>query len=58
MYVIAHDDVPANSPSMSFMSRAPFVNENLGDVVVGKNWIPMVGARCHKINRSIDQNAV
>jgi hypothetical protein len=58
MHMIRHDNVPTNGPSMSFMSRAPFVNENLGAVVVGQNRLPMANARCHKINWSIDQNAV
>ncbi len=58
MHVIGHNDVPANSPTMSIMSHTPLVDENFGDIVASKNRLSIVSARCHKINRSVDPNAL
>jgi hypothetical protein len=33
MHVIGHNDVSANSPTMSIMSRAPFVDQNMCDLI-------------------------
>jgi hypothetical protein len=30
MHVIRHDDISANGPTMSFMSRQPFFHEDSG----------------------------
>ena len=58
MNMIGHNDVPANSPTMSIMSRTPLLQENFGDVVASKNRLSIVSARCHKIDRSVDPNAL
>jgi len=57
MNVVGHDDVSANSPSMSFVSRAPFINKNFGDLVGSKKLPTIFGARCDEINWSINPNA-
>lgn len=51
MYVIGHDDIAANSPLTSILSRAPFINKNFGDIVASEKRFSMASARCHKINR-------
>jgi hypothetical protein len=58
MYVIRHNDVPANGPTVSLVSRPPFVDQNVGDLVASKKLPASFRARCHKINRGIDPNAL
>ena len=58
MYVIGHNDIPADSPTMPIMSRAPLINENFGDIVAGKNRLSVASARGHKINRRVDPDAL
>jgi hypothetical protein len=42
---------------MSFVSRAPFINKNFGDLVGSKKLPTIFGARCDEINWSINPNA-
>jgi len=58
MDVVGHDDVSANSPSMSIMCRAPFISKNFGDLVGSKKLPTIFGARCYEINRRINPNAL
>jgi len=44
MNVVGHDAVSANSPSMSFLSRAPFINKNFGDLDGSKKLRTIFGA--------------
>jgi hypothetical protein len=57
MYVIRHDHIPANGPTMSIMSRAPFINQNFRDILTRENRLSMASARCYEINRRINPNA-
>ena len=58
MDVIGHDDVPANVATMSIMSRAPFVDQNVCDLVASKKRSAIFRARCHKIDRRIYVDAL
>jgi hypothetical protein len=57
MCVIGHNDVAANGPAVSIMSRAPFINKYFGDIVASENFPAILGARCYEINRRINPNA-
>ena len=58
MNMVGHDDVPANRPTMPIMSRTPFANENVCHLVASQKLPTIFGARCHKINRRIDPDAL
>jgi hypothetical protein len=58
MHVIGHNDVPANGPTMSIMSRAPFVDHNVCDLVANQKWSAIFRARCYEINRRIYVDAL
>ena len=56
MHVIGHNHVSANGPSMPFMSRTPFTNKDFRSIIVSKDFLSMLCARCDEINRSSDPN--
>jgi len=58
MRVVGHDDVPTNSPTMTIMSCAPFVDEDFGKVDASQKRLSMASACCHKINLSVDPNVL
>jgi hypothetical protein len=58
MHVIRHDDISANGPTMSFMSRQPFFHEYLSYFIASENRFSIIDARGDEINREIDPNGL
>src|SRR6266480_3244494 len=56
--MIRHNHIPANSPTMSIVSRAPFINKNFGDIVASEKRFSTASAPCHKINRRVGPNTL
>jgi hypothetical protein len=54
MNMIRHDYVPANGPSMSITSGAPFINKNFSGLVTRQKFPAILSARCYEINRRIN----
>ena len=54
MNMIGHNDIAANSPTMSIMSRAPFVHKDVHDLIVSQNMFSITCAGRDETNRCID----
>ena len=56
--MIGHDHITPYDPTMAISRVTPFVDENVSYFVLRETSMPILGARCDKINRLINPNTL